>query len=554
VTCPSMRAWLLTLLAFDAAGAWQPSARLACSLPRGMLSSCRAHGLPTMQHQALPSNLAAALRQNGIEPNALQRQALDVALRGLDVIVHAETGSGKTLCYALPVLARLSSSPAGPESVVLVPTLELAAQVARVFNTLSPGSATALSHGIDELPGSPVVIGPPAMMLRLMNGPTFGSDATPKLSRTVASAMHTVVLDEADALLMPLSRYATHKDRMLREEKPKEGALILEQLCATRGEGLQVLAASATVGRPLRRMVSSLCDGRTIEVVRGGLEAPMDAGAAEAAGTTSGDGDAISSGDDANDLRPLGRAVGLPSSISVTVVTSDASNVLGAVNDVLRVEAATAPLLFIAAGRSLQAEIQLLKSAGLDAFALDTAVLESSAPLAASSAATAAASAGPISNAASPRVLVASPSGARGLDLPAVDLVLVLGMPPSVDSFVHMAGRTGRQGASGRVAILTTPAEADAKLPLMSSQLGMDLGAERRHVAERDEGLAEMWAVHSKRYERPDAEPFYANRPRGRRQAAAGHGRRKPGTGPIAKKPGRSSSKARRRSRKSAAN
>lgn len=94
--------------------------------------------------------------------------------------------------------------------------------------------------------------------------------------------------------------------------------------------------------------------------------------------------------------------------------------------------------------------------------------------------------------------------------------------------------------------ILTTQREAASKLPLMSSQLGVDLGAEIRHVAARDEKYAETWRVHSKRYERePDAAPFYANRPRGRGRGA-GRGRGG-GARTAAKRPGRGSAKARRR-------
>ena len=133
-------------------------------------------------------------------------------------------------------------------------------------------------------------------------------------------------------------------------------------------------------------------------------------------------------------------------------------------------------------------------------------------------------------------LLVASPSSARGLDVHGLDLVVIMGVPHSADAFVHLAGRTGRQvalhpdpnpnpnpkpdphphphphpqphlagrtgwqGAAGRVVVLTTPEEADAKLPLIGSQLGLNLaGPEaRRHVAARDERwAAEPRAVHS---------------------------------------------------------
>ena len=84
------------------------------------------------------ANLAA----NGIAAlNPLQLSALDAGMRGLDMIVHAETGSGKTLCFGLPLLSRIE--PSGPplQALILAPTLELAAQITRVLNALQPGAA-----------------------------------------------------------------------------------------------------------------------------------------------------------------------------------------------------------------------------------------------------------------------------------------------------------------------------------------------------------------------------------------------------------------------------
>ena len=92
------------------------------------------------------------LRANGVEQlNGIQERAHSAMSYGLDVVVHAETGAGKTLSFALPLLASLSGewreeSAARPalQGLVVVPTLELAAQISRVLNTLEPGAAAAL--------------------------------------------------------------------------------------------------------------------------------------------------------------------------------------------------------------------------------------------------------------------------------------------------------------------------------------------------------------------------------------------------------------------------
>ncbi|HEY1641838.1 MAG TPA: DEAD/DEAH box helicase [Streptosporangiaceae bacterium] len=94
----------------------------------------------------LPEALVTALATRGItEPFAIQSRALPDALGGRDVLGKAQTGSGKTLAFGLPVLARLAGPSLGgrprprakaPRALVLVPTRELAVQVADVLQPL----------------------------------------------------------------------------------------------------------------------------------------------------------------------------------------------------------------------------------------------------------------------------------------------------------------------------------------------------------------------------------------------------------------------------------
>jgi superfamily II DNA/RNA helicase len=103
----------------------------------------------------MPAPLVRALAERGIEaPFAIQARALPEALTGRDVLGKAQTGSGKTLAFGLPVLARLASQrregggdrpgtsrrtwrrEKAPRGLVLVPTRELAVQVAEVLEPL----------------------------------------------------------------------------------------------------------------------------------------------------------------------------------------------------------------------------------------------------------------------------------------------------------------------------------------------------------------------------------------------------------------------------------
>src|SRR5216117_1270489 len=70
-------------------------------------------------------------------PTPVQAAAIPPALEGKDVLATAQTGTGKTLAFMLPIMEMLLKEPSkNVEALVLVPTRELAMQVAEVYNTL----------------------------------------------------------------------------------------------------------------------------------------------------------------------------------------------------------------------------------------------------------------------------------------------------------------------------------------------------------------------------------------------------------------------------------
>ena len=151
----------------------------------------------------VPDNLVAALGADGIaEPYPIQAATIPDALVGRDVLGRGRTGSGKTLAFGLPMIARLTglSRPAraaAPRGLVLVPTRELAMQVADVIAPLTriaglslvlvaggmpyPPQILAFSRGVD------IVVATPGRLIDLMDR----GDAD--LSR-----IEITVLDEAD--------------------------------------------------------------------------------------------------------------------------------------------------------------------------------------------------------------------------------------------------------------------------------------------------------------------------------------------------------------------
>jgi ATP-dependent RNA helicase DDX47/RRP3 len=83
--------------------------------------------------------LEALDKINFTKPTEIQQEALPHALEGRDIIGVAETGSGKTAAFALPILQKLWDEPKGLFACILAPTRELAYQIAQQFESL--GSA-----------------------------------------------------------------------------------------------------------------------------------------------------------------------------------------------------------------------------------------------------------------------------------------------------------------------------------------------------------------------------------------------------------------------------
>ena len=137
------------------------------------------------------------------EPTPIQREAIPLLLAGRDVLAQAPTGTGKTAAFALPILAALvPGRPTGgpPSALVIVPTRELAMQVAEAFQ--SYGRALGL-RVVPVYGGQPIH--------QQLKGLSRGVDvvvATPgravdHLSRKtlILTSVRAVVLDEADEML-----------------------------------------------------------------------------------------------------------------------------------------------------------------------------------------------------------------------------------------------------------------------------------------------------------------------------------------------------------------
>lgn len=111
--------------------------------------------MTTFEQFGLPAQLAASLaRMNYTQPTPIQVKAVPLAMEGRDILGSAQTGSGKTAAFSIPMVAKLLSNPRGG-ALVMTPTRELASQVIEVINQLlgkHSAIRTALLIGGDSMP------------------------------------------------------------------------------------------------------------------------------------------------------------------------------------------------------------------------------------------------------------------------------------------------------------------------------------------------------------------------------------------------------------------
>ncbi len=158
--------------------------------------------MATFQDLDLAPPLLAALAEVGYEtPTAIQARTIPPLLAGRDLIGQAQTGTGKTAAFALPILQRLDPGAPKTQALVLTPTRELAIQVAEAFHTyakhlgpvrvLPVYGGQPMSQQIRRLTaGVHVVVGTPGRIMDHLRRGTLTFEA-----------LATVVLDEADEML-----------------------------------------------------------------------------------------------------------------------------------------------------------------------------------------------------------------------------------------------------------------------------------------------------------------------------------------------------------------
>src|SRR5919205_2465676 len=108
-------------------------------------------------------------------PTPVQQQAIPVLQQGRDLFAQAQTGTGKTAAFAIPILERIDPAVRRPQALVVVPTRELALQVTREFGAIGKyrhAHEVAIYGGVPYGPqeralsrGATIVVGTPGRLL-----------------------------------------------------------------------------------------------------------------------------------------------------------------------------------------------------------------------------------------------------------------------------------------------------------------------------------------------------------------------------------------------------
>ena len=356
-----------------------------------------------------PEVLKAVAEVGYTDPTPIQAQAIPIVLMGRDILGCAQTGTGKTASFTLPMIEILASGRAKarmPRSLILAPTRELAAQVSESFERYGKYSKLSMA---------------------LLTGGTSLADQERKLDRGVdvliATPGRLIDLYERGKILLADVKILVidEADRMLDMGFIPDVERIVGLLPKIR----QTLFFSATMPPEVRRLADAFLQN------------------------------------------PKSVSVDPPSS-AATNVTQTLLKVLGdqktkraALRSLLNSEQVASALIFCNRKKDVDIVYKSLKRHGFMVAALHG---DMSQPARTETLETFKAGKVPL--------LVCSDVAARGLDIPAVSHVFNFDVPVNAEDYIHRIGRTGRAGRSGRALTLALAEEAKG-LEAVVRMLGM---------------------------------------------------------------------------------
>ncbi|HUC94081.1 MAG TPA: DEAD/DEAH box helicase [Paenibacillus sp.] len=335
----------------------------------------------------IPAILKALSKENYTTPTPIQEQAIPAVLAGRDLFGCAQTGTGKTAAFSLPIVQLLSEQPGKPNakrrirSLILTPTRELAIQIFdnnQAYSQYTQLRSTAIVGGVSQKvqeralsQGADIVIATPGRLIDLMNQ-----------NQIDLQHVQILVLDEAD--------------RMLDMGFINDVKKIIAKLPVKR----QTLFFSATMPPEISKMVKSL------------LVNPVKV-----------------------EITPVSSTV---DRIEQSVYLVDKDNKQKQLNDILQNRSIASALVFTRTKHGADRVVRALTKENISAQAIHGNKSQNARQLA-------------LNNFKSgvTRVLVATDIAARGIDIEELSHVINFNLPNIPETYVHRIGRTGRAGLSG---------------------------------------------------------------------------------------------------------
>jgi ATP-dependent RNA helicase DeaD len=345
--------------------------------------------------QIHPAVLKAVADVGYESPTAIQAATIPPLMAGSDVVGLAQTGTGKTAAFAIPILSKIDVTSTATQALVLAPTRELALQVAEAFSRYGAHLPKihvlpiygGSSYGVQLAGlrrGAQVVVGTPGRVIDHIERGTLD------LSR-----VDYLVLDEADEMLA--MGFAEDVERILSETP----------------EYKQVALFSATMPPAIRKLTKKY------------LHDPFEVTSKAKTATAE--------------------------NISQRYIQVAGPRKMDALTRVLEVEPFEAMIVFVRTKQATEEVAEKLRARGFSAAAINGDI-----PQAQRERTITALKKG---GAKGIDILVATDVAARGLDVERISHVLNYDIPHDTESYVHRIGRTGRAGRSGTALLFVSPRE-----------------------------------------------------------------------------------------------
>jgi ATP-dependent RNA helicase RhlE len=358
------------------------------------------HHLENFNGFGLAAPLVTALTRMGYaKPTPIQAQAIPVLMQGRDLIGIAQTGTGKTAAFALPILNRLivDKKPAprgGARVLVLAPTRELASQIAQSFRDLSAGLSLDIAVVFGGVPhgaqiralakGLDVLVATPGRLLDHLDARV-----------ATLGAVEFLVLDEVDQMLD--LGFVRPIRRIVRELPRKR----------------QNLFFSATMPPDIRKLAGEL------------LHEPAEVSVAPAATTVE--------------------------RVEQKVLHVDASRKCDMLVELFADPAFTRAIVFTRTKRGADRVARSLDEAGVNALAIHGNKSQGQRERALAA-----------FRSGQARAMVATDIAARGIDIDDVSHVVNFELPDVAEAYVHRIGRTARAGKGGQAISFCDASERDS--------------------------------------------------------------------------------------------